>query len=182
MFNTKAQMFNKGARKDSDRVLSSLNIKEGDTIADIGSGGGFFVFEFAQRVRPQGLVYAVDTNEELLAHIKKQQDKKSMKNIKTVRAKEDSPNLPEKSCDLIFLRDVFHHLADPAAYFRLLIPCLKPEGKVAVIDWKPGEHHKGHSVSAEEIERVMTAAGYKKEQSFDFLEKHSFGIFVVKEN
>ena len=130
MPNLKAEMFNSGAKENSGAVLDSLDIKKGRVIADVGSGGGFFVFEFAERTGPGGKVYAVDTNDSF-----------------------------------------------PAAYFRGLKHSLKPDGRVAVIDRKPGGSRKGHGTPEEEIKSAMRFAGFEIVQSFNFLKKQSFYIF-----
>ncbi len=72
---SKAKMFNrKASRKQSraDEILKTLNIQPGQTIADIGSGGGFFTFLFSHLVGDKGTVYAIDTNEEFLEYINSQ--------------------------------------------------------------------------------------------------------------
>jgi arsenite methyltransferase len=170
-----AEMFNRGAMKDSSSVLQKLNIKEGSVVADIGSGGGFFAFEFARRTGPDGIVLAVDKDASLLSYINGQKQKKRLFNIVTVTAKEDDPRLFTK-CDLIFMRDVFHHIGNPEEYYTELKESLKPDGRLAIIDWKP-EAHNGHGTSEEQIKRVMSVAGYRISESYDFLGTHSFNIF-----
>ena len=180
MPNIKAEMFNKKAEKHSKEVLENLGIRAGDVIADLGSGGGFFTFEFAKRTGPDGKVYAVDTDQGLLSYIQSQQKKKQLQNITTVNADDNDPKLPE-SCDLVFLRNSFHHIPDPAAYFQNLKKYIKPDGRVAIIDWKPGASHHGHTATEDEIRTVMQDAGFQNTQSFDFLEKQFFNIFALQE-
>lgn len=179
--NMKAAMFNKKAKPDAEQVLKSLEIKSDDIIADIGSGGGFFTFEFAQITAPKGKVYAVDTNNELLAYIKKHQQERHLTNIQTIAASEKNANLPKNSCDLMFLRNVFHHIPEPVTYFRSLSGGLKPSGRIAIIEWKPGEAHHGHGTTGEEIIVVMTDAGYNHTKSFDFLDKQTFNVFQLEQ-
>jgi len=59
-----------------------------------------------------------------------------MTNIETVLVDENGLNLPEEGCDLIFLRNAFHHIEDPACYFKTLKRFPKPRGKVVIIDYK----------------------------------------------
>ena len=173
----RADMFNKKAQIDADTVLQSLNISNGDVIADLGAGGGYFTLLFAE-LTPKGLVYAVDVNASFLAYIQEQQ-KKSIKNIQTVLADNDDAHIPEKSCDLIFLRNVFHHIPDPARYLSRLKASLKPGGRVTIIEWKPGASHHGHSATQNQITDIMVNAGLKHCQSFDFLPKQTFNIYCL---
>ncbi len=105
-----AVMLNNRAKKGSQKVLQNLEISIGDHIADIGSGGGYFTFEMAKRTRPDGKAFAVDTNEKLLARIKKIAEKNRLSNIETVSGSEDNCRLQRESCDLVFMRNVFHHI------------------------------------------------------------------------
>ncbi|MDD5016878.1 MAG: class I SAM-dependent methyltransferase [Eubacteriales bacterium] len=179
--NMRAAMFNQKAEKDADKVIESLGISAGNVIADLGSGGGFFTFEFAKVTGAGGKIYAADTDDGLLAHIKNQQYKKQLANIETIKSADNNANLPQNSCDLVFLRNVFHHIADPVTYFRGLKKNLKKGGHIAVIEWKPGASHHGHGATEEEILGIMLSAGYQRTQSFDFLDKQSFNIFQAKE-
>ena len=175
----KAEMFNREAKKGASAVIGKLNIRKGETIADIGSGGGFFVFEFAHLTGESGKVYAADTDRGLLGVIEKRIRKENISNVKTVMADKSGPGLPASSCDLIFMRDVFHHIADPAGYFSRLKGILKPGARLAVIDWKPASRH-GHGTPEEKITAVMEAAGFGLCETFDFLEKQSFNIFEIR--
>lgn len=174
MPNFRAKKFNNEAREDSDKVLKYLNKKDNYTIADIGSGGGFFVFEFARITG--GKVYAVDTDSLLLDNITKQAEKENVKNVKLINAKEDDPMLPPESCNLIFMRNVFHHIMNPESYFQRLKESLKPGGRIAIIDWKPEARH-GHGTPEEEILSVLESAGFRRTETYGFLEKLSFNIF-----
>ena len=57
--------FTRDQWQQRDRVIESLEIRPGDRVADIGSGGGYFVFALAKAVGPDGKVYAVDVDEEM---------------------------------------------------------------------------------------------------------------------
>ena len=70
-----AKRFNKRAAQrkfKADEIIQTLSVKPGQIVADIGSGGGYFTFRFAQAVGSTGRVYAVDTNQEFLDFIKQQ--------------------------------------------------------------------------------------------------------------
>ena len=82
------QHFNEtAASKESmaDEIIKSLKIRPGMSIADLGSGGGYFAFLFSKEVGPDGKVIALDTNSEFLAHIKKNAQSNNIKNIKTLQ-------------------------------------------------------------------------------------------------
>jgi arsenite methyltransferase len=181
----RAAMLNKRAESKAEIVLQSLKIREGEVVADIGCGGGFFTFEFLNRVGETGKVFAVDIDEQMLQYVKQKAGKAAHSNLIAVLAGQGELSLPASGCDLFFLRNVLHHLSQPGRYFRQLKKCLKPEGRVAVIDYQNKKgcglmHLFGHHlVSEAEICNIMIEAGFKLVETFNFLPEQSFNIFVV---
>lgn len=176
-------MLNNRAKADSQQVLERLEIKNGDVIADVGSGGGYFAFEFAKRVKKEGKVFAVDTNADLLGFINKRSKKQGIQNLITIMADESGFGLSGENCNLIFLRNVFHHLDNAEVYFQNLQQSLKPNGKIAIIEWQDKNGacamRNGHSTPESKIFKVMETAGFKQVNSFDFLRNQSFNIFAL---
>jgi len=107
--------------------LEALALQQEQKVADIGAGGGYFSLRFAEAVGKDGRVFAVDTNPKFLEFIKNSAKKKGLANVETVFTAADNPTLPEKSIDLIFMRNVSHHLLNRAEYFKKLRNALKPE-------------------------------------------------------
>jgi ubiquinone/menaquinone biosynthesis C-methylase UbiE len=183
---SKAKMFNrKAARRQSkaDEILKTLNIQTGQTIADIGSGGGFFTLLFSQLVGDEGRIYAIDTNQDFIEFIDKQAIKQGIANITTVRATEQAISLPTHSIDLVFVRNVFHHLQNRSQYFLEAKQLLTSAGRIAIIEFsqqgsKFSFHRRcGHNVPKEIIIEEMSTAGFQVSASFDFLPIQSFTIF-----
>ncbi len=181
-----AEHFNKDAsdpENKPDEVIKSLNIKPGDKIADLGAGGGYYTLRFGNEVGKKGRVYAVDIEQEYLDLIKSDAKKAGLDNIETVLAKEDKSFLPEKSIDLIFVRNVFHHLPDDVTgYFKKLQKVLRPGGRVAIIEYNRGLAYffHRHGTQEEVIVEKMEKAGYHLIENLDLLPKQSFVIFSVK--
>ena len=104
-----------------------------------------------------------------------------MKNVETIHVTEEELYLPEKA-DLIFMRNVCHHLRNRVEYFRKLRHFLKPYGKVAIIEHsKPIHVIFKHYVPKEIIVKEMEEAGFIVEQEFDFLPNQYFIIFRLKQ-
>jgi ubiquinone/menaquinone biosynthesis C-methylase UbiE len=169
----------------SKEILNYLNLQQGDIVADLGSGGGYFTLAFAGRVGEKGRVYAIDSRPEYLGFISRRAEKGGMANIVLVEAKEMEQKLPRAGLELIFVRNVFHHLPQPASYFQKLRDFLKPDGKVAIIEHRP---QKGlgfialfkHHTSTQAIEQEMDQAGYRIWESLDFLPDQTFTVFRLK--
>ena len=107
-------------RMQVERVVETLRLVPGSAVADIGAGSGLFTRTLAKAVAP-GVVYAVDINANLLAHIEKIAKEDGLANIETVLATEGDPRLPEP-LDLIFICDVLHLMDDPELYLKGLDP------------------------------------------------------------
>ena len=181
-------MFNKRASKPkykADEILEKLALKSGEKIADIGSGGGYFTYRFAKTVGEKGQVYAVDTNEEFLAYIKKQAIEQGLNNIFTLFTKSEYPDLPKNIFDIIFMRNVTHHLSNRINYFKRLSKALNPNGKIVIIEYdgRGGffsfQRLYRHFIPLETLHEEMKQAGYKLLKSYDFLSEQSFSIFTL---
>ena len=79
-----------------EEVVLNLNIEKGNIIADIGTGGGFFTFEFSKEVGDHGKIYAVDTDKNALSFITDKAKKNGIINVKPILADEGLLLMPEK--------------------------------------------------------------------------------------
>jgi len=172
------------ARSKPEEVIESLQIREGQIIADIGSGGGFFTLALSQKTGKTGRVYAVDVKKKYLDFIKRRSERAGLYNIVFTLSGEGEMDLPVAGVDLVFVRNVFHHLPEPANYFANLKKYVKKDGKVAIIEHKKKGYGFvalfGHHTSQEVIVRTMEKAGYFTEGIFAFLPDHTFTLFGVK--
>jgi ubiquinone/menaquinone biosynthesis C-methylase UbiE len=175
--------FDRDSWQQPDRVIAALNLHPGDTIADLGSGGGYFTFKLAEAVAPTGKVYGVDIDQDMVNLIEQRLKEQAVSNVETILATPSDPRLPEKKINLIFTANTYHHIGDRVAYFANARKYLLPSGRVAIIDldgraWLEGL--MGHYTPSDTIKREMQQAGYTLEQEFDFLDRQSFLIFLQK--
>ena len=185
MYNLKAKMFNRkaaGPKSKPDKVIRSLSLKEGQHVADIGVGGGYFSFRFAELVGESGKVYGIDTDRKFLEFLETNAKKQGYSNIVTVLAEGKGFPLSSNKLDLVFLRNVCHHIPDRVNYFREIATCLKPDGRVAIIDYSgkgSWSFHRmfGHYVDKGTISLEMIEAGYQLSEEYDFLPEQSFQVF-----
>jgi ubiquinone/menaquinone biosynthesis C-methylase UbiE len=117
-----------------DQVIAKLRLKPGDIVADIGSGAGSFTIPFAKAVAPNGVVYAVDIDKDMLAYVSDKAEKAGVTNVKTVLGEYDDPKLPVKDVDVAFFHRVLHMIEHRQAYLNATVQYLKPDGRVVVID------------------------------------------------
>jgi arsenite methyltransferase len=166
-----------------ERVIQSLEIKPGDRVVDLGSGGGYFTFRLAKAVGSSGKVYAVDIDRDMTDLVAKQAKKEPAENVEVILGKPDDPLLPEDGVDLIFTVDTYHHFENRVNYFAKLRKVLRPNGRIAIIDFDRRAWFEGlwrHYTPSEFIKREMEAAGFSLQREFDFLDRQSFLIFAPK--
>lgn len=173
--------FTRDQWQQRDRVIESLEIRPGDRVADIGSGGGYFVFALAKAVGADGKVYAVDIDQAMNDLVAQQAKKEGVGNIEVILAKSDDPLLPSSGVDLIFTSNTYHHIENRVNYFSSLPNYLRPNGRIAIIEfdrrgWLDGLWQ--HYTPSEFIKREMEQAGYRLQREFNFLDRQSFLIFV----
>jgi arsenite methyltransferase len=186
--NFRAKMFNRRAsspKSKPDEILEILALQSGQNIADIGAGGGYFSLRFAEAVKPVGKVYPVDTNEQFLDFLMSRARERGLSNLEPVLVTEDTLPLPDGGLDFVFMRNVYHHLAERVEYLKRLARKLKPDGRVAIVEYErrtPLTLRRlfGHYVPHERIIDEMEKAGYKLDTIFSFLPEQSFTIFSVK--
>ena len=160
------------------RVVEALNVKPGQRICDLGAGSGLFTRPLAQAAGSQGVVYAVDIDPGLLKYVGKTAQEQKLANIKTVLATEDDPKIPEP-VDLIAIIDTLHHIANQPTYLKNLRRYLRPNGRIAVIDfsktWPAG--HEKMVYKLEDLNGWMQAAGLKLVTQHYFLDNDFFVVY-----
>ncbi|MGB9688998.1 class I SAM-dependent methyltransferase [Thermogutta sp.] len=124
-------------RAHVDFILQRLDIQPRDRILDLGAGDGWWTAHFAEKVGPEGIVYTAEVTQELVDQLK--QRLHDHPNVKPCLCPRDRPGLPERSVDLVFLSQVYHHLDGKTRidYWRELAKTVTPLGRVAVIETYP---------------------------------------------
>ena len=94
-------------------LLTNLGLKPGDVVCDMGCGNGFYTLPMAQMIGKHGRVIGVDVQPEMLNMLRKRMEKEGVPNITPVLGSYHDPRLPDDSCDLILLVDVYHEFSYP---------------------------------------------------------------------
>ena len=149
-----------------DEIITTLALKPGQVVADLGSGPGIFTLPLAKAVGEKGTVYAVEIDQGFLDMISERAKGQQIANVKTVLGKYEDPVLPAK-VDVAFFHDVLHHIEKRQEYVKAVASYLKPDGVIVLIDLDPNDpntSHKGEphlQVTREQANEMMAAAGLK---------------------
>jgi SAM-dependent methyltransferase len=163
-----------------DLLLDALTLDRKALVADIGAGTGYFTVRLAKLV-PEGKVIATDVEPDMLRYLRERSHRDHLDNVVPVLANEQSPNIPEP-VDVILIVDTYHHIDDRVAYFARLKKSLRPQGRLAIVDFKPDAPEgppPAHRISAEKVTEELKAAGYALVAAHAFLPRQYFLLFTA---
>lgn len=164
-----------------DEVIAMLDIAPGSTLADLGSGSGYFTARLAQATGAAGKVYAVDVDAEMNEFLAERLRKEGVTNVEIITAEAEDAKLPGGAIDMLFTSNTYHHLPDPVVYFAHLKKALAPRGRIAILEYSDQTggffvEWFGHSTGRAQIEKSLQEAGYRLDRAAD-LSRQSFLIF-----
>ncbi len=118
------------------KLLEELKLREGDVVADIGAGSGYYSFKMAKLVGPKGKVLAVDIQPEMLDIITARAKKEDLANVEPVLGAEADPKLKDDSVDVILMVDVYHEFNYPHEMTDKMVKSLKPGGRLVFVEFR----------------------------------------------
>jgi predicted methyltransferase len=156
---------------DAAHLVTALQLHPGWTVADIGAGRGQLAIALAREVGPTGQVYATELDRDRLRDIRQATKSAGLKNVRVIEAHAARTNLPERCCDALVLRRVYHHFANPHLMNASMRQSLKPGGLLAVIDFAPDSAESAdpqgrangnqHGVTSATVIRELIQAGFE---------------------
>jgi ubiquinone/menaquinone biosynthesis C-methylase UbiE len=160
-----------------DDVISSLGLKPGDIVADVGSGSGSFSLPMARAIGPAGTLYAVDIDQKMLDHVSGLAKKDGIANIKTVLGVYDDPKLPVKNVDVAFFHRVLHMIEHRQAYLNNVVKYLKPDGRIVIIDKNPEQSENWMWLKQSDVDTWMAALSFYPVDKFNLFDDRYFVVY-----
>jgi predicted methyltransferase len=165
-------------------LVAALGLQPGQRVADLGAGTGYFSRYLADAVGADGTVFAVEVEPTLVVHLRERAEQEGRANVVPVLASTDNPRLPVAGVDLILVADTYHHLDHRTRYLPQLRRALRPGGRVAIVDWKPGQLPEGpppdHKLPPEQVVAEMRGAGFMLTDTPDLLPYHYVLLFKAE--
>jgi SAM-dependent methyltransferase len=119
---------------EPSQLVRLLGINSGMTVADIGAGGGYYVVRLSPIVGSRGRIIAEDIVPKYLRSLRKRVRDLGLRNVVISRGEPHDPKLPADSVDIAILVHMYHEIEQPYALLYNLVPTLKPEARVGIID------------------------------------------------
>jgi predicted methyltransferase len=149
-------------------IMDAIGIADGSVVADLGAGGAWFTLHIARRVGPNGVVYAEDIQPAMLQVIRQRMQVENLLNVRPVLGTPSDPRLP-KGLDAALIVDSYHEMDDTAnptqvvTLLRNIAQSLKPQGRLGIVDFKPGGGGPGPApdqrVDPQSVIKAAKAAG-----------------------
>ena len=163
-----------------DQVVEEMRLRPTDVVADVGAGTGYFSFRIS-RVVPQGKVFAVDLQPEMLAIIERRKKQLKAENVVPQRSAETDAKLPENSVDVALMVDVYHEFSFPREMMLSVVKALRPGGRLVQIEYR-GEDpdvpiKRLHKMTVAQARKEMAAVGLVWKETKGFLPQQHFIVY-----
>ena len=143
-----------------DDIIRTLNLKEGSTVVDFGSGAGYFALKLSSTVGPKGSVVAVDLRQLSLFFLRVRAFLQGKSNINIIVGEPDDPHLPGTAVDSVLIANTYHELTDPQSILRHISRALRPGGRLVIVDPMPSPGEEHHHAMPDAVETELKNQGY----------------------
>ena len=145
-------------------LRSWLDVRPGQAVCDLGCGNGYHALPLADAIGPEGALYAVDLQPEMLAMLAQLAEAARLRNVRCIEAAVDDPRLERASCDLVLMVDVYHELSHPVRVMGHVREALRAKGRVVLVEFRAEDPSvpikPEHTMSKAQVVREMAAHGF----------------------
>jgi len=153
----------------TDLLIQKLNLKPGMVVGDIGAGTGHISTIMTERIAPDGVVWAVDIQPQMIKMLQKKADGLPKGRLQIRQSTEKNLNLPDRILDVAIMVDVYHELEYPRETLQSLMKAVKKGGKIVFVEYRafdPDVPIKTlHTMSVAQVQKEAEDLGLKYEKA-----------------
>lgn len=161
-------------------LVRALGLDADDVVADLGAGTGYFTFRIAPLV-PDGRVYAVDIQPEMLRIIEDRAVTEDYDNVAPVLGTVTAPGLPAQSTDLTLVVDAYHEFSHPREMLEGIYRATRPGGRLVLVEYRAEDPdvpiRRLHKMTEAQVRREVEAAGFRFVENLDVLPQQHLLVF-----
>jgi ubiquinone/menaquinone biosynthesis C-methylase UbiE len=152
-----------------NEVIESLELKDGDIVADVGCGVGYFTLKLAPKVAERGSVLAEDVLGESLTFLWVRAFLRQQSRIRVIHGSSEDPHLPERAVDAVLIANSYHEFTKPLAMLNHTFRALRSNGRLVVLDRGPRTCHgesreiqmQRYQIAASTVEDEIRQTGFE---------------------
>lgn len=147
-------------------VVGIMAVEPGMTVADIGTGTGYFIPHLSSAVGPTGQVWGLDVSQEMVDYVAQSSREKGLNNVTAKKVFMGGPGFDAATVDRYLVVNTWHHIAERETYARKLYDSLKPGGKVVVVEYTttyPEGPPQEMRLAPLVVESELSAGGFETE-------------------
>ena len=170
-------------QENTSRIVESIKLSPTTIVADVGAGTGYYTFRIAPKV-PQGKVFAVELQDELIDILNKKIRDSAIRNVEVIKADTFNTHLPVNKIDVAIMVDVYHELFYPREVLKSINAALKPDGKLILVEYRgedPAIQIKPlHKTTFKQLSKELKANGFVVDRRVNNLPIQHFIVFRKK--
>lgn len=166
-----------------EQTLISLGLKEGDIMADIGCGIGYFAVPASKIVGESGKIFAMDILPEMLDEVHMKIEENNISNIETVLTEENDFKLEASKITIAFICNVLHETEDKMKFLNEIKRSICDKGRIVIVEWQKIKSEFGppfeHRLDKIDLLNILDTLGFSDIRAIDIGENY-YGIVAIK--
>ena len=166
-----------------EQTLINLGLHEGDIMADIGCGIGYFTIPASKIVGDNGKIFAMDISSEMLQDVEIKIKSNDISNIEIILTEENDLKLKDNKITFAFISTVLHEADEKENFLNEIKRIISPKGKLAIVEWQKINSDFGppidHRLDKMDLIKVLNIVGFSNISTIDIGENF-YGLIAEK--